>query len=115
MAAWASGVISGYMHLPSGAQTPQGKVTGWQANCNILEVAGGRPLIRFPDQILDQRHMQTKSPGPTWLEGQPLSPSPFLTSLSGPCLQPNCNPRVYPPGSAVSTELGSMSTVCNDA
>lgn len=42
VAAWASGVISGYMHL--WGSDPQGKVTGRQANRSILEVARGRPL-----------------------------------------------------------------------
>lgn len=60
VATWASVVISGDTHLSSGVQIPA-KGTGWQAHRNILERARGRPLlVRFPDQILDQRHMPNK-------------------------------------------------------
>lgn len=62
VAIWAS--VPFQATSPLQGSDPEGKVTGWQANCNVLEKAPGRPLRRFPDQILDQRHMQTKSPGP---------------------------------------------------
>lgn len=62
---WLSGHLWPFQATsPLQGSDPEGKVTGWQANCNVLEKAPGRPLRRFPDQILDQRHMQTKPPGP---------------------------------------------------
>lgn len=65
-------------HLPSGEKLQYfGLVGKLQHSGNGLRKASSR----FEDQILDQRYMQTKSPGPAWKEGQPLSPSPFLDNL----------------------------------
>lgn len=66
-------------HLPSHERLQYFKLVG------KLQHSGDGPRkassLRLADQILDQRHVQTKSPGPAWKEGQPLSPSPFLDNL----------------------------------
>lgn len=50
-------------------------------------MARARPLIRVPDQILDQRHMQTKPPGPPGRKVSHLTQARPSTSCRGTCLQ----------------------------
>lgn len=99
-------------HLPSWGLDPGerlqycGLVGKWQHSGNGPRKASS---YESPRPILDQRHMQTSSPGLAWKEGQPLHPSRFLGKLPGH-LSPR-RPLVESP-SSVSAELGPASTVC---
>lgn len=102
-------------HLPSWGLDPGerlqycGLVGKWQHSGNGPRKASS---YESPRPILDQRRMQTSSPGLAWKEGQPLHPSPFLGKLLGH-LSPR-RPLVESP-SSVSAELGPASTVCEAA
>lgn len=82
---------------PRGSARPVGEVTGFRVQRQTATLCTwpeeGPPRRRFPDQILDQRHTQTKAPGPAWREGQPHRPSAHhlprhLSPVDPSCLAP---------------------------
>lgn len=82
-------------------------------NYNILEAAWERPpLLRFADQILDQRHGQTQPPGRAWREGRP---PPRADPRALPVHLSPAGPSRPLPSPSSFRELGSVGTGCDGA